>query len=110
MKRMIETALKRAGGVMYLTQQAHANPAAFLGLVGKIIPKDIHLDLHQRSGIILQIVTSGASSALPQAPRELNERPESVKAIAESTENGVMETIRAAVDEDLQPIESDPID
>jgi hypothetical protein len=40
-KAMIEEALHKAGGVKYLVKQANANPAAFMGLVGRILPKDI---------------------------------------------------------------------
>jgi hypothetical protein len=42
-KDMVETALKKAGGAAYLQRQATAEPAAFLTLVGKLIPKDITL-------------------------------------------------------------------
>lgn len=44
-KIMINTALKKAGGVKYLTEQAHKNPVAFLGLLGKVIPKDVSVDM-----------------------------------------------------------------
>ena len=37
-KDMIVQALDNAGGVKYLTLQATANPVAFMGLVGKVIP------------------------------------------------------------------------
>lgn len=37
-KEMIERALTKAGGVDYLTQQAHANPVAFMGLVARVLP------------------------------------------------------------------------
>ena len=37
-KEMVEKALHKAGGVDYLTEQARANPVAFLGLVGKVLP------------------------------------------------------------------------
>ena len=42
---MIQTALKKAGGVEYLTAQAQQNPVAFMGLLGKIIPKDVSVDM-----------------------------------------------------------------
>jgi hypothetical protein len=38
---MIEQALTNAGGVEYLERQAIANPAAFLSLVGKILPLQV---------------------------------------------------------------------
>ena len=38
---MIGQALNEAGGVEYLKRQATENPAAFLTLVGKIVPKEV---------------------------------------------------------------------
>lgn len=40
-KDMVRLALQEAGGVDYLVRQAEANPAAFLSLVAKILPKEI---------------------------------------------------------------------
>jgi hypothetical protein len=40
-REMIHVALDKAGGVKYLVAQAEKNPAAFLTLVGKIIPAQI---------------------------------------------------------------------
>jgi len=37
-RAMILSALDQAGGVDYLAAQAQANPAAFLTLVGKVLP------------------------------------------------------------------------
>ena len=41
LKDMVLEALGNAGGVDYLTQQARANPNAFLALVGKVLPLQI---------------------------------------------------------------------
>jgi len=41
LKEMVLEALDRAGGVAYLKKQASANPAAFLSLVGKLLPREI---------------------------------------------------------------------
>ena len=38
LKSMILGALDKAGGVDYLTAQANASPAAFLALIGKVLP------------------------------------------------------------------------
>ena len=38
LKEMILEALDGAGGVTYLRQQATKNPAAFLTLIGKVLP------------------------------------------------------------------------
>jgi hypothetical protein len=40
-REMIHAALDQAGGVKYLVAQAEKNPAAFLTLVGKIIPTQV---------------------------------------------------------------------
>jgi len=37
-KEMVEKALHKAGGVDYLAQQAHKNPVAFMGLIGRVLP------------------------------------------------------------------------
>ena len=44
-KDMVEEALHGAGGVDYLVKQAHANPAAFMGLVGKLMPRKIDAEI-----------------------------------------------------------------
>lgn len=44
-KEMITEALEKKGGVDYLAKQADENPVAFMGLVGKLIPKNINLDM-----------------------------------------------------------------
>ena len=41
LREMILQALDKAGGVAYLTRQADANPAAFMALLGKVLPKDL---------------------------------------------------------------------
>lgn len=41
-KDMIEGALSDVGGRDYLARQAEANPAAFMSLVSKILPKDVN--------------------------------------------------------------------
>lgn len=41
-KDMIRGALEDVGGRSYLMRQAELNPMAFMGLIGKIIPKDVN--------------------------------------------------------------------
>lgn len=41
LKDMILTALDESGGIEYLKLQAKNEPTAFLGLIGKILPKEI---------------------------------------------------------------------
>lgn len=43
-KTMINNALHKAGGEDYLLRQADENPVAFMGLIGKILPKQVDLD------------------------------------------------------------------
>jgi hypothetical protein len=48
LKDMIEGALEELGGQAWLVKQAREYPAAFMQLVGKLIPKDIHLNAEVR--------------------------------------------------------------
>lgn len=41
LKDMILNALDKAGGVEYLVRQANENPAAFMTLVGKVLPMQV---------------------------------------------------------------------
>lgn len=43
-KDMIRGALEDAGGQKYLAGQAKENPVAFMGLVGRILPKDVKIE------------------------------------------------------------------
>lgn len=44
-RAMILTALDHAGGVEYLVRQARENPAPFLGLVSKVVPREMIADV-----------------------------------------------------------------
>lgn len=44
-KAMIEGALEDAGGRAYLAKQANENPAAFMSLVGKILPREVKAEV-----------------------------------------------------------------
>ena len=48
LKGMILSALDAVGGQKYLVEQAKENPTAFLTLVGKVLPKEVHVDLTAR--------------------------------------------------------------
>lgn len=41
LKAMIHNALDKVGGEQYLAKQAEDSPAAFLALLGKILPKEL---------------------------------------------------------------------
>lgn len=45
LKAMILQALAGAGGVNYLIEQAETSPAAFLTLVGKVLPLQVNADV-----------------------------------------------------------------
>ncbi len=57
-KDMIEGALSDVGGRAYLARQAEENPSAFMGLVGKILPKDINVGGQQDSPVVISIESS----------------------------------------------------
>jgi hypothetical protein len=44
LREMILGALDDAGGQDYLAEQAHKNPAAFLALLGRVLPRELHMD------------------------------------------------------------------
>ena len=43
LREMILRALDKVGGMSYLVRQAEANPAAFMALLAKTMPKDVHV-------------------------------------------------------------------
>tara|TARA_R110000868_G_scaffold66256_1_gene197472 strand:- start:334 stop:621 length:288 start_codon:yes stop_codon:yes gene_type:complete len=58
-KEMINNALHLAGGEDYLVRQAGENPVAFMGLIGKILPKQVDLDANVNGNLnISKIVRS----------------------------------------------------
>ena len=57
LKEMILGALDDAGGQKYLSEQAGKNPAAFLGLIGKVLPTTLEGSVD--SSITVKIVRFG---------------------------------------------------
>jgi hypothetical protein len=55
-KDMIEGALQDAGGRDYLARQAEENPAAFMGLLGKILPKDVTIGGPGGGPVIVELI------------------------------------------------------
>ncbi len=55
-KDMIDQALREAGGVDYLVKQSKENPTAFMGLVGKILPKDITVGGPGGGSITIEVI------------------------------------------------------
>lgn len=37
----------RVGGIDYLVKQATENPTAYLGLIGKVLPKEVEMEIRQ---------------------------------------------------------------
>lgn len=59
-KAMILAALDAAGGADYLLTQAHANPSAFMVLVGKVLP----LQLSGANGGPVEMIVTGVRRAM----------------------------------------------
>lgn len=55
LKDMILGALDDAGGQKYLAQQAIENPAAFMTLIGKVLPKDLNIGGQSDNPIVTRI-------------------------------------------------------
>ena len=53
-KDMIEGALQDVGGRAYLARQAEENPAAFMGLLKSILPKDINVGGQDGNPLIIK--------------------------------------------------------
>ena len=56
-KAMISNALKMAGGENYLLRQADENPVAFMGLIGKILPKQVDVDASLNGNLVISHIT-----------------------------------------------------
>jgi hypothetical protein len=55
LKDLILGALDQAGGMEYLARQAEEKPAAFLALVGKVLPLQVNGALEHSGGITVNI-------------------------------------------------------
>jgi hypothetical protein len=69
---MILVALNNAGGDKYLERQAHANPVAFMGLLGKILPHQMKLEADMKGDqpITISVSWLDGSNRLSYADRE----------------------------------------
>jgi hypothetical protein len=54
---MINNALHLVGGEDYLVRQAGENPVAFMGLIGKILPKQVDLDANVNGNLTIASIT-----------------------------------------------------
>lgn len=76
-------ALIKAGGVEYLTAQAIANPGPFLGLLGKVMPREVHTELsgelkvraEVRRDLVEKLIVLLAAPAIQHAERETPAAP-----------------------------------
>jgi hypothetical protein len=57
LKEMVLQALDEAGGVQYLVERAHETPAAFLTLVGKVMPAQVAAE--HKGEVIAHVVFKG---------------------------------------------------
>lgn len=53
-KNMIIHSLDRLGGIEYLVEQAKSNPVAYMGLIGKVLPKDVNMGGQEDNPLTLQ--------------------------------------------------------
>lgn len=66
-KELVEGALADVGGREYLAKQARKNPKAFLGLVARLIPRDLNVSGEIRHTLVELIAASHQS---PKADHE----------------------------------------
>jgi len=76
LKDMILNALSSAGGEKYLLQQARENPSAFLTLIGKVLPRDVHQTTTHKGEINLK---SMSDEDLSYAIGEMHKQYESIR-------------------------------
>lgn len=82
LRRMTLRALIKAGGVDYLARQAVENPAPFLGLLGRVLPREVHTELTADVRIrqevrrdlveklVVMLATGNGTDALPAIAHE----------------------------------------
>ena len=77
---MIVQALHNAGGAQYLTEQAHANPTAFMSLIGRVLP--MQLEGAGGGALVVDFRWADAPPVIEAAPvvdavsHETNDAPE----------------------------------
>lgn len=60
LRGMVLAALDKAGGAKYLQQQAKDNPAAFMTMLGKCLPKDVKIEGDLSLSVTVQRLSEGA--------------------------------------------------
>lgn len=75
-KELVEGALADVGGRDYLVKQARKNPKAFLGLVAKLIPRDLNVSGEVRHTLVELIAASNRQRPEQSSPQiEQHEQP-----------------------------------
>lgn len=69
LRDLVLGALDRAGGEKYLVRQARRNPAAFLGLLGKCLPRDITITGSMTWAAIVDAVAAARAPKALEAPK-----------------------------------------
>ncbi len=59
-KQAIEAAFDKVGGADYLARMAEDQPAAFMTLLGKVIPTQVEAKVDMQPGYIFRVETVGA--------------------------------------------------
>ena len=67
LKAMILGALDAAGGQDYLREQAEKNPAAFMTLLGKVLPLPLHVGSEGGRPIVVQTISYADAHPDPPA-------------------------------------------
>lgn len=62
LKNAVIASFDRVGGIAYLEEQARANPTAYMALIGKIMPREVEMEI-KRS--LLEEVVDEQDSAHP---------------------------------------------
>jgi hypothetical protein len=65
LREMVLAALEAAGGVEYLARQAEQNPAAFLTLLGKVLPLTVQGPATDGAHRLARVIVQGVA---PKAP------------------------------------------
>jgi hypothetical protein len=76
-------ALMKAGGVDYLTRQAEANPMGFMSLLGRVMPREAHIELSAevrirqevRRDLVEKLVILMKAPEAAQNPRITHDKP-----------------------------------
>ncbi len=63
LKNMVLASLDRVGGIEYLVSQATENPSAYIGLISKLLPKDVEMTV-RRSILEEAVLTYDESAAI----------------------------------------------